>query len=164
MFSLCMYLNSVTNILQYSINLQKAWHVELPFQQDIIHTLRNTYSINILREGKRNPLFSNISLGIINRTFLKKKQRNRVCNTILHTYYMLYLSFTRSSKGEISTNNMSLKQQHKSRQNYNGDKRHKDAQSNTDRDMAYSSKQETTVFEIQTRDIITPFFLGGLHV
>lgn len=164
MFSLCMYLNSVTSILQYSINLQKAWHVELPFQQDIIHTLRNTYSINILREGKRNPLFSNISLGIINRTFLKKKQRNRVCNTILHTYYMLYLSFTRSSKGEISTNNMSLKQQHKSRQNYNGDKRHKDAQSNTDRDMAYSSKQETTVFEIQTRDIITPFFLGGLHV
>ena len=164
MFSLCMYLNSVTSILQYSINLQKAWHVELPFQQDIIHTLRNTYSINILREGKRNPLFSNISLGIINRTFLKKKQRNRVCNTILHTYYMLSLSFTRSSKGEIPTNNMSLKQQHKSRQNYNGDKRHKDAQSNTDRDMAYSSKQETTVFEIQTRDIITPFFLGGLHV
>lgn len=164
MFSLCMYLNSVTSILQYSINLQKAWHVELPFQQDIIHTLRNTYSINILREGKRNPLFSNISLGIINRTFLKKKQRNRVCNTILHTFYMLYLSFTRSSKGEIPTNNMSLKQQHKSRQNYNGDKRHKDAQSNTDRDMAYSSKQETTVFEIQTRDIITPFFLGGLHV
>ena len=164
MFSLCMYLNSVTSILQYSINLQKAWHVELPFQQDIIHTLRNTYSINILREGKRNPLFSNISLGIINRTFLKKKQRNRVCNTILHTYYMLYLSFTRSSKGEIPTNNMSLKQQHKSRQNYNGDKRHKDTQSNTDRDMAYSSKQETTVFEIQTRDIITPFFLGGLHV
>ena len=164
MSSLCMYLNSVTSILQYSINLQKAWHVELPFQQDIIHTLRNTYSINILREGKRNPLFSNISLGIINRTFLKKKQRNRVCNTILHTYYMLYLSFTRSSKGEIPTNNMSLKQQHKSRQNYNGDKRHKDAQSNTDRDMAYSSKQETTVFEIQTRDIITPFFLGGLHV
>ena len=164
MFSLCMYLNSVTSILQYSINLQKAWHVELPFQQDIIHTLRNTYSINILREGKRNPLFSNISLGIINRTFLKKKQRNRVCNTILHTYYMLYLSFTRSSKGEIPTSNMSLKQQHKSRQNYNGDKRHKDAQSNTDRDMAYSSKQETTVFEIQTRDIITPFFLGGLHV
>ena len=163
MFSLCMYLNSVTSILQYSINLQKAWHVELPFQQDIIHTLRNTYSINILREGKRNPLFSNISLGIINRTFLKKKQRNRVCNTILHTYYMLYLSFMRSSKGEIPTNNMSLKQQHKSRQNYNGDKRHKDAQSNTDRDMAYSSKQETTVFEIQTRDI-TPFFLGGLHV
>ena len=154
----------MTSILQYSINLQKAWHVELPFQQDIIHTLRNTYSINILREGKRNPLFSNISLGIINRTFLKKKQRNRVCNTILHTYYMLYLSFTRSSKGEIPTNNMSLKQQHKSRQNYNGDKRHKDAQSNTDRDMAYSSKQETTVFEIQTRDIITPFFLGGLHV
>ena len=164
MFSLCMYLNSVTSILQYSINLQKAWHVELPFQQDIIHTLRNTYSINILREGKRNPLFSNISLGIINRTFLKKKQRNRVCNTILHTYYMLYLSITRSSKGEIPTNNMSLKQQHKSRQNYNGDKRHKDAQSNTDRDMAYSSKQKTTVFEIQTRDIITPFFLGGLHV
>ena len=164
MFSLCMYLNSVTSILQYSINLQKAWHVELPFQQDIIHTLRNTYSINILREGKRNPLFSNISLGIINRTFLKKKQRNRVCNTILHTYYMLYLSFTRSSKGEIPTSNMSLKQQHKSRQNYNGDKRHKDAQSNTDRDMAYSSKQETTVFEIQTRDIITPFFLGGLRV
>ena len=164
MFSLCMYLNSVTSILQYSINLQKAWHVELPFQQDIIHTLRNTYSINILREGKRNPLFSNISLGIINRTFLKKKQRNRVCNTILHTYYMLYLSFTRSSEGEIPTNNMSLKQQHKSRQNYNGDKRHKDAQSNTDRDMAYSSKQETTVFEIQTRDIITPFFLGGLRV
>ena len=164
MSSLCMYLNSVTSILQYSINLQKAWHVELPFQQDIIHTLRNTYSINILREGKRNPLFSNISLGIINRTFLKKKQRNRVCNTILHTYYMLYLSFTRSSKGEIPTNNMSLKQQHKSRQNYNGDKRHKDAQSSTDRDMAYSSKQETTVFEIQTRDIITPFFLGGLHV
>ena len=154
----------MTSILQYSINLQKAWHVELPFQQDIIHTLRNTYSINILREGKRNPLFSNISLGIINRTFLKKKQRNRVCNTILHTYYMLYLSFTRSSKGEIPTNNMSLKQQHKSRQNHNGDKRHKDAQSNTDRDMAYSSKQETTVFEIQTRDIITPFFLGGLHV
>ena len=164
MFSLCMYLNSVTSILQYSINLQKAWHVELPFQQDIIHTLRNTYSINILRERKRNPLFSNISLGIINRTFLKKKQRNRVCNTILHMYYMLYLSFTRSSKGEIPTNNMSLKQQHKSRQNYNGDKRHKDAQSNTDRDMAYSSKQETTVFEIQTRDIITTFFLGGLHV
>ena len=63
----------MTSILQYSINLQKAWHVELPFQQDIIHTLRNTYSINILREGKRNPLFSNISLGIINRTFLKKK-------------------------------------------------------------------------------------------
>ena len=164
MSSLCMYLNSVTSILQYSINLQKAWHVELPFQQDIIHTLRNTYSINILREGKRNPLFSNISLGIINRTFLKKKQRNRVCNTILHMYYMLYLSFTRSSKGEIPTYNMSLKQQHKSRQNYNGDKRHKDAQSNTDRDMAYSSKQETTVFEIQTRDIITTFFLGGLHV
>ena len=63
----------MTSILQYSINLQKAWHVELPFQQDIIHTRRNTYSINILREGKRNPLFSNISLGIINRTFLKKK-------------------------------------------------------------------------------------------
>ena len=63
----------MTSILQYSINLQKAWHVKLPFQQDIIHTLRNTYSINILREGKRNPLFSNISLGIINRTFLKKK-------------------------------------------------------------------------------------------
>ena len=83
---------------------------------------------------------------------------------MLHTYYMLYLSFMRSCKGEIPTNNMSLKQQHKSRQNYNGDKRHKDAQSNTDRDMAYSSKQETTVFEIQTRDIITPFFLGGLHV
>ena len=72
----------MTSILLYSINLQKAWHVELPFQQDIIHTLRNTYSINILREGKRNPLFSNISLGIINGTFLKKTKRSSLqCNT-----------------------------------------------------------------------------------
>ena len=86
--------------------------MELPFQQDIIHTLRNTYSINILREGKRNPLFSNISLGIINRTFLKKKQRNRVCNAILHMYYMLYLSSMRSYQGEILTNKLSLQQQH----------------------------------------------------
>ena len=154
----------MTSILQYSINLQKAWHVELPFQQDIIHTLRNTYSINILREGKRNPLFSNVSLGIINGTFLKKKQRDRVCNAILHMYYMLYLSSMRSCQGEILTNNMSLKQQHKSRQNHTGDKRHKDAQSNTDRDMAYSSKQETTVFEIQTRDITPAFSLGGLRL
>ena len=115
----------MTSILQYSINLQKAWHVELPFQQDIIHTLRNTYSINILREGKRNPLFSNISLGIINRTFLKKRRRNRVCNAILHMYYMLYLSSMRSCQGEILTNNMSLKQPHKSRQDHNGNKRHK---------------------------------------
>ena len=138
--------------------------MELPYQQDIIHTLRNTYSINILREGKRNSLFSNISLGIINRTFLKKKQRNQVCNAILHMYYMLYLSSMRSCQGEILTNNMSLKQQHKSRQNHNSDKRHKDAQSNTDRDMAYSSKQETTVFEIQTRDIIPAFSLGGLRL
>ena len=138
--------------------------MELPYQQDIIHTPRNTYSINILREGKRNPLFSNISLGIINRTFLKKKQRNQVCNAILHMYYMLYLSSMRSCQGEILTNNMSLKQQHKSRQNHNNDKRHKDAQSNTDRDMAYSSKQETAVFEIQTRDIIPAFSLGGLRL
>ena len=155
----------MTSILQYSINLQKAWHVELPFQQDIIHTLRNTYSINILREGKRNPLFSHISLGIINRTFLKKnKEIESAMQYYIFMYYMLYLSSMRSCQGEILTNNMSLKQQHKSRQNHNGDKRHKDAKSNTDRDMAYSSKQATTVSEIQTRDITPAFSLGGLRL
>ena len=154
----------MTSILLYSINLQKAWHVELPFQQDIIHTLRNTYSINILREGKRNPLFSNISLGIKNGTFLKKNKEIESAMQYYIMYYMLYLSSMRSCQGEILTNNMSLKQQHKSRQNHNCDKRHKDAKSNTDRDMAYSSKQETTVFEIQTRDITPAFSLGGLRL
>lgn len=155
----------MTSILQYSINLQKAWHVELPFQQDIIHTLRNTYSINILREGKRNPLFTNISLGIINRTFLKKKKKEiesamqyYICNTccIYLPWGAVRVKFwqttcpwssnIRVDKLIMATNDT------------------KDAQSNTDRDIAYSSKQETTVFEIQTRDIIPTFSLGGLRL
>ena len=48
---------------------------------------------------------------------------------------------------------MALKQPHKCR--WNGSKRQKDG-SNTDRDMAYSTKGETTVFEIQTRDVPFP--------
>ena len=47
---------------------------------------------------------------------------------------------------------MALKQWHKTR--WNGNKWHKDGL-NTDRNMAYSSKCKTTIFEIQTREIRT---------
>ena len=45
---------------------------------------------------------------------------------------------------------MALKQRHKTR--WKGGKQHK-VGLNTDRDMACSSKRETNVFEIQTKDI-----------
>ena len=49
--------------------------------------------------------------------------------------------------------NMALKQRHKS--GWNGEKWNNDGL-NTDREMAQSSKCETTVFEIQTMDMCTP--------
>ena len=48
---------------------------------------------------------------------------------------------------------MGVKQPHKTRRN--GDKRHEDGLNNN-RDMTHSSKHETTIFEIQTRDIYVP--------
>ena len=48
---------------------------------------------------------------------------------------------------KILTSNMALKQRHKKR--WNGDKQHKQA-------MAYSSKNETTIFQIQTGQIRIP--------
>ena len=45
---------------------------------------------------------------------------------------------------------MDVKQPHKTR--WNGEKWHEDGLNNN-RDMAHSSKHETTMFEIQTRDI-----------
>ena len=48
---------------------------------------------------------------------------------------------------------MGLKQRHKT--TWNDDKRYKDGL-NTDRDMAFSSKRETTAFEIKTRNIGNP--------
>ena len=57
---------------------------------------------------------------------------------------------------------MALKQPEKTR--WNGDKQHKDG-SNTTRFMAYCSKYETTVVEIQTRDIRPlPAHEEGLYV
>lgn len=55
----------------------------------------------------------------------------------------VYLCPVRVCYDKILTSNMALEQWHKTR--WNGDKEH------TNRDLAYSSKCETTVFEIQTR-------------
>ena len=60
---------------------------------------------------------------------------------------------------------MALKQRHKTR--WKGGKQHK-VGLNTDRDMACSSKRETNVFEIQTKDIRTfalrRLFLGPVYI
>ena len=55
---------------------------------------------------------------------------------------------------------MALKPWHKTR--WNGHKRHKD-ELYIYRDMPFSSKRETTMFEIQTRDISSPLLRGRLQ-
>ena len=53
---------------------------------------------------------------------------------------------------------MAIKPWHKTR--WSSNKQHED-ELNTDGDMACSSKHETTVFEIQTRDICNPLKGGS---
>ena len=54
----------------------------------------------------------------------------------------------------IITYDMALKQRHNSRRN--GNKHELEDGLNTDRDMAFSSNHETTIFNTQTGDICTP--------
>ena len=56
-------------------------------------------------------------------------------------------------RGQVRVKFPQVKQWHKTR--WNGEKRHNDGL-NTDRDMAYSSKCEAPIFEIQTSDIRKP--------
>ena len=64
--------------------------------------------------------------------------------------YLAILKREKQLNGPVK--DMVLKQRHKTR--WNGDKRHKDGLNNN-REMAYSSKCERTVFEIQTMEITT---------
>ena len=75
--------------------------------------------------------------------------------------YLAILKREKQLNGPVK--DMVLKQRHKTR--WNGDKRHKDGLNNN-REMAYSSKCERTVFEIQTMEITTlpsPPHLRGTH-
>ena len=79
----------------------------------------------------------------------------RGASTVTHFFSQNFLDFKPIIEmlNFLCTGNMVMKQQHKTR--YNGDKQHKDGL-NADRDMTNSSKCETTVFEIYTRDIHFP--------